>query len=89
MSLAGGLPTEFTVNGQEPDGGVWSGVYDLQNWDGTETAITGISWQGDGRTLLLSCITAERGTSTLIFDSGTEHLTALEICGLPPVEELQ
>lgn len=84
-----GSPTEFTVNGQEPDGGVWSGVYDLQNWDGTETAITGISWQGDGRTLLLSCKTAERGTSTLIFDSGTEHLTALAICGLPPVEELQ
>lgn len=79
------IPTEFSVSRQRPGEGSWGGVYDLQNWDGTETAVTGLSWQEDG-ILLLKCETAEGGTSTLMFDPEAERLTTLEICSLPLAE---
>lgn len=75
-------PTAFAVNCREGGEGTWGGVYDLQDWDGLETAITGLSWQEDN-TLLLHCETAEGGSSTLCFDPETERLSALEFRGLP------
>lgn len=81
-------PTEFSVSWQSPGEGSRGAVYDLQNWDGLETAITGAAWEEDG-TLLLACETADGGTSTLRFDPETEHLTTVELCGLPLAEEGQ
>lgn len=78
-------PTVFAVNCREPGEGSWGSLYDLQDWDGLETAVTGLSWREDN-TLLLSCKTAEGGNSTLCFDPKTERLTTLELCGLPPAE---
>lgn len=72
-------PTAFSVGCQGPDGS-WGKSYDLADWDGLETAITGISWQEDG-TLRLECETTE-GTSVLSFDPETEELTD-QLCGLP------
>lgn len=72
-------PTEFSVGYQGSDGS-WGKHYDLTDWDGLETAITGISWQEDG-TLRLECETTE-GTSVLSFDPETEELTN-QLCGLP------
>lgn len=75
-------PTEFSVSWQKTGEGSWGSVYDLQNWDGLETAITAISWREDN-TLLLHCETAEGGSSTLRFDPETERLSVLEFSGLP------
>ena len=49
-------------------------MYDLNRWDGLETAIWGLEWQEDGR-LLLVCETADGGSSRLSFDPETEKLT--------------
>lgn len=65
-------PTAFSVGYQGSDGS-WGSSYDLADWDGLETAITGISWQEDG-TLRLSCETTN-GTSVLFFDPEAETLT--------------
>lgn len=81
-------PTEFSVSWQRPGEGGRGAVYDLRDWDGMETAITGASWEEDG-TLLLACETADGGTSTLRFDPETERLTTVELCGLPLAEEGQ
>ena len=82
-------PAVFAVNWQSPgEEGTWGEVYDLRNWDGLETAITGLSWREDG-TLLLTCETAEGGSGTLCFDPETERLTTVELCGLPLAEDGQ
>ena len=48
-------------------------LYDLQDWDGLETAIWGLEWQEDG-TLLLFCETVDGGSSRLTFDPARETL---------------
>ena len=46
-------PTAFAVNWQRPgEEGTRGGVYDLRNWDGLETAITGLVWREDSTLLL-------------------------------------
>ncbi len=80
------VPTEFSVRWQKPGEGSWGGVYDLQNWDGLETSVTGISWQKDGA-LLLTCGTSNGGTSRLAFSPETERLTSLDFYGLPLAED--
>ena len=37
------ISMEFSVRWQKPGEGFRGGVYDLQNWDGLETSVTGIS----------------------------------------------
>lgn len=81
-------PAVFAVNWQRPGEGTRGGVYDLRNWDGLETAVTGLAWREDGA-LLLTCETAEGGNSILCFDPETERLTTVEFCGLPPAEDGQ
>ena len=78
-------PTEFSVSWQKPGEGNWGEVHDLRNWDGLETAITGLSWREDG-TLLLNCETAGGGSGTLCFDPEAKRLTTVELCGLPLAE---
>ena len=75
-------PTAFFVGWQEPGRGSGGTAYDLADWDGLETAVTGISWQADG-TLLLTCETSTGGISRLCFDPETEELSALELPSLP------
>ncbi|SFQ14128.1 hypothetical protein SAMN05216343_12618 [Oscillibacter sp. PC13] len=70
-------PTEFLVGWKNPGEGAWGKTYDLQKWDGLETAIWGLEWQTDGR-LLLVCETADGGSARLAFDPETERLTACE-----------
>ena len=70
-------PTEFLVGWKKPGEGAWGKTYDLQKWDGLETAIWGLEWQTDGR-LLLVCETADGGSARLAFDPETERLTACE-----------
>ena len=65
------VPTEFAVNFHDNRGGGRGSMYDLNYWDGLETAIWGLDWQGDGR-LLLVCETADGGSSRLTFDPETE-----------------
>lgn len=60
-------PTAFSVSWQKPGEGSGGSTYDLQDWDGLETAITGISWREDNK-LTLRCETAGGGTSRLTFD---------------------
>ena len=64
-------PTEFGVDWRKPGEGYDGRLYNLQDWDGLETAITGLEWREDN-TLLLTCETLE-GTSRLVFDP--EHTT--------------
>lgn len=64
-------PTEFAVSFHDYSGGGRGSMYDLNYWDGLETAIWGLDWQGDGR-LLLVCETADGGSSRLTFDPETE-----------------
>ena len=64
-------PTEFGVDWRKPGEGYGGRLYNLQDWDGLETAITGLEWREDN-TLLLTCETLE-GTSRLVFDP--EHTT--------------
>ncbi len=66
-------PTEFAVSFHVGGGGRGS-TYDLNHWDGLETAIWGLEWQADGK-LLLVCETADGGSSRLTFDPETEQLT--------------
>ena len=77
-------PTEFSVGWQKPGKGSSGCTYDLNHWDGVETAIHGLEWQEDGK-LLLVCETADGGSSRLLFDSETEQLTT-ELCGLPTAD---
>ena len=67
-------PTEFGVGWQKPGKGSRGRMYDLQDWDGLETAIWGLEWQEDGK-LLLVCETADGGSSRLLFDPETEQFT--------------
>ncbi len=67
-------PTEFGVGWQKPGEGSRGGMYDLQDWDGLETAILSLAWQEDGR-LRLDCETVTGGTGVLYFDPETEQLT--------------
>lgn len=67
-------PTEFSVGYRDATEGSWGEVFDLQNWDGVETAITALAWQEDG-TLLLTCGTSAGGESELRFDPETKRLT--------------
>lgn len=64
------IPTEFGVNFHS---GGWGSMYDLNRWDGLETAIWGLEWQEDGK-LLLVCETVDGGASRLTFDPETETL---------------
>lgn len=66
-------PTEFLVTWQKPGEGSGGSMYDLQNWDGLETAITAMEWQENG-TLKLTCDTLEGRVNTLYFDPETETL---------------
>ena len=75
-------PTAFFVSWREPGRGSGGASYDLADWDGLETAVTGLSWQADG-TLLLTCETSMGGISRLCFDPETEELSALELPSLP------
>lgn len=70
-------PTEFSVGWQKPGEGAAAGVYDLRDWDGVETAITGISWQEDG-TLLLQCETISGSRCLRKFDPEAERLTSAD-----------
>ena len=85
--LSGGTaPTEFSVGWSKPEEGSAAGLYNLQDWDGVETAITGVSWQEDG-TLLLQCETVSGDRALRVFDPETERLAesgGAGICGLPP-----
>ena len=85
--LSGGTaPTEFSVGWSKPEEGSAAGLYNLQDWDGVETAITGVSWQEDG-TLLLQCETVSGDQALRVFDPETERLAdagGAGICGLPP-----
>ena len=65
-------PTEFFVSEHSGGGGRGS-MYDLNHWDGLETAIWGLEWQEDGK-LLLVCETVDGGASRLTFDPETETL---------------
>lgn len=60
-------PTTFTVSWQKPGEGSGGNIYDLEDWDGLETAITGLAWREDGK-LTLKCETSDGGTSRLTFD---------------------
>ncbi len=74
-------PTEFGVGWQKPGQGSWGQLFDIQDWDGVETAIHSLDWQADGK-LLLVCGTADGGASRLLFDPETGELRQ-ELCGLP------
>lgn len=67
-------PTEFGVSWQKSGEGSGGSMYDIQSWDGLETAILDLEWQEDGR-LQLTCGTSAGETSVLHFDPGTESLT--------------
>ena len=67
-------PTEFAVRFHDKNGGGRGSMYDLNHWDGLETAIWGLEWQEDGK-LLLVCETANGGSSRLTFDPETEKFT--------------
>lgn len=69
--------TEFFVARKEPGKGSRGSTYDLQSWDGLETAITALEWQESGA-LKLTCDTLEGEASVLYFDPETETLEANE-----------
>lgn len=48
-------------------------MFDLQYWDGMETAILDLSWQEDN-TLLLTCQTSNGAISLLTFDPQSKQL---------------
>lgn len=77
----GDSPTEFSVQWQKPGEGIAGSSYDLQDWDGVETAILELSWQEDN-TLRLRCADALGGQCVRIFDPEAERLTGA-LCGLP------
>ena len=57
---------------QKPREGSWGSSFDLQHWDGTETAILDLSWQEDN-TLLLTRRTLGGGTCLRSFDPQTKQ----------------
>ena len=65
------VPTELGVGWQKPGEGSGGQIYDLNPWDGLETAIWGLDWQDDGK-LLLVCETVDGGSSRLLFDPEAE-----------------
>lgn len=67
------VPTEFGVGWQKPGEGSWGQMFDLQYWDGMETAILDLSWQEDN-TLLLTCQTSNGAISLLTFDPQIKQL---------------
>ena len=67
------VPTEFGVGWQKPGEGSWGQMFDLQYWDGMETAILDLSWQEDN-TLLLTCQTSNGAISLLTFDPQSKQL---------------
>ena len=69
-------PTVFSVSWKKEGEGAWGKRFDLQDWDGLETAITGIQWQADGM-LILTCETADGGASKMLFDAETGSLQIL------------
>lgn len=69
-----GSPTEFFITWQKQGEGSRGSTYDLQSWDGLETAVTAMEWQEDG-ILQLTCEQVEGGVSVLRFDPETEKLT--------------
>ena len=77
-------PTEFSISWRKSGEGSWGSMYDLNRWDGLETAIWGLEWQEDGK-LLLVCETVDGGSSRLLFDPETERLTT-ELCSLPTAD---
>ena len=68
------VPTEFSVSWQKPGEGSGGRTYDLNHWDGLETAIWGLEWQEGGKLLLVS-ETVDGSSSRLLFDPETERLT--------------
>ena len=66
----------FSVQRHDFTGGGRGSTYDLQDWAGTETAITAMEWRFGGN-LRLTCLTADGGESILEFDPETEALTSL------------
>lgn len=70
-------PTEFSVSYYDASEGGWGEMFDLQNWDGVETAITALVWQPDN-TLLLTCGTSLGTESELCFDPETKQLTGAD-----------
>lgn len=68
-----GEPTTFSVSWHSSGGGGWGSSFNLQNWDGLETAIRALAWQADGK-LLLTCDTVNGGVSRLCFDPESETL---------------
>lgn len=67
------VPTEFGVGWQKPGEGSRGELFDLQHWDGMETAILDLSWQEDN-TLLLTCQTAAGETCLRVFSPETKQL---------------
>jgi hypothetical protein len=66
-------PTEFFVEWHSSAGGGRGCSYDLQSWDGLETAIREIAWEG--KEAVLTCDSSGGETSVLRFDPETEELT--------------
>ena len=67
------VPTEFAVGWRRSGEGSGGKLYDLQDWDGLETAIWGMEWQEDDE-LQLFCETADGAGSCLTFDPERETL---------------
>ena len=67
------VPTEFAVGWRKAGEGSGGKLYDLQDWDGLETAIWGLEWQEDDE-LQLFCETVDGAGSCLTFDPERETL---------------
>ena len=65
------MPTEFFVTYQNPGGGAWGTMHDLQSRGGPETEILSLEWQEDN-TLKLKCTAQAGSISVLRFDPETE-----------------
>lgn len=72
------IPTEFGVSWQKPGEGSRGEMFDLQYWDGTETAILDLIWQKD-YTLLLTCQTSDGSTSLLTFNPQSKQLYNMSV----------
>ena len=66
-------PTEFSVGWQRPGEGSGGGVYDLQDWDGSEIEILDLEWLEDN-TLRLTCETVDEQISCFVYDPGHQTL---------------
>ena len=58
---------------QRPGEGSGGGVYDLQDWDGSEIEILDLEWLEDN-TLRLTCETVDEQISRLVYDPGHQTL---------------